>query len=217
MKVVGILPELPVMEIGKEKKTREKSRAIEKGDKFSKGLLITLVRIWAKESMAYLFGIIWDNLSKMTRGTPLLKFLIKSALISLLVVSCQDHVSIWSIARSGIRLISGQSVIVNSRSIISSSWPIIFSGQSIIHNNRSIISAYNSQSIVSSIPLATWPSICSISGIIRSVTMYNGQGRSRNPVLSDPSPCTTVGAEAGTVSKEMRNGDDFQKSCLYWL
>lgn len=45
MKVVGILPELPVIEIGKEGKTEEESRAIERGDKFSKGLLITLVKI----------------------------------------------------------------------------------------------------------------------------------------------------------------------------
>lgn len=86
MKVVGILPELLVVEAGKEGRRRGKDRTIERGDKSPKRLLITLTKIQAGESMTYLSGIIRDNSAKATIKTPLLKSFIKFALISSVII-----------------------------------------------------------------------------------------------------------------------------------
>lgn len=86
MKVIGILSELPEVGVGKERRRGEESRAIERGDKSLKRLLITLVRIWVRESMTCLSGTMRNNLAKSTTEILLLKFLIRSALMSLVIV-----------------------------------------------------------------------------------------------------------------------------------
>lgn len=81
-----ILLELPVICAGKKRRRREKSRTIEKKDKSRKRLLITSIRIWSVKSMTCFSGTIQDNWAKITTETPLLKSLIKFALILLVVV-----------------------------------------------------------------------------------------------------------------------------------
>lgn len=74
--------------VGADKRGRkkEKSRAIEKGDKSPKGLLIMLARIQAEESMTYLSEMIQDNLAKMTIKILSLQSLIRFALISPVII-----------------------------------------------------------------------------------------------------------------------------------
>lgn len=86
---MGILLELPVVGVGKEGKRRKKSRAIKKGDKSPKGLLIMSAKIWAEKSRACLSGTMRDNLVETTIEIPLLKFLIRSTLISLVFLACR--------------------------------------------------------------------------------------------------------------------------------
>lgn len=81
-----ILLKLLVVEVDKEGRRGEEDKAIERKDKSTKRLLITSARIWAEEFMACLSGIMQNNLFETTRGTLLLKSLIKSALISPTVV-----------------------------------------------------------------------------------------------------------------------------------
>lgn len=86
MKIVKILPKLPVIKVSKQERRGEKSKAIEKENKFLKRLLITLAKIQIEESMACLSETIQDNSIKMIIEIPLLKFLIRSALILPVVV-----------------------------------------------------------------------------------------------------------------------------------
>ncbi len=83
---MGILPKLPVVRVSKKIKKKKRGKAIKRGDKSLKRLLITLAKIWGEESIIYLSKTIQDNLAKTTTGTLLLKFLIRSTLISPIVV-----------------------------------------------------------------------------------------------------------------------------------
>lgn len=51
MKIMGMLLELLVVGVNKEKKKGKKNRAIEREDKFLKELLMTLARIQIEKSM----------------------------------------------------------------------------------------------------------------------------------------------------------------------
>lgn len=77
MKVIEILPKLPVFEVGKEKRRGEEDRAIEKGDKSPKKELIKSTRIRVEEYITCLSRKMRDNSVEM---------LIRSALISPIVV-----------------------------------------------------------------------------------------------------------------------------------
>lgn len=93
-----ILLELPIVGVDKREKRGEKSRAIKRKDKSPKRLLITLAKIWAEKSMAYLFKTIQDYSAQTTIKTLLLKFLISFTLISLVVIMIKSA----SIALSGL-------------------------------------------------------------------------------------------------------------------
>ncbi len=86
MKIVEILLELPEVRVGTGRREREEDKAIKREDKSSKGLLITLIRIRAEESITCLSGTMQDNSAKTTTRTPLFKSLIRFALILPVVV-----------------------------------------------------------------------------------------------------------------------------------
>ncbi len=233
---MGILPELPVVGVGKKERRGEEDRAIKKGDKSPKRLLITLAKIRAEEFMTCLSETMQDNTAKTIIGIPFLKFWIRSALISPLIIMIKfvsgplpGLSSAWlpsqasdSSFTSVLLLIPAANPslsIANLSSLVTN--PLFLTANSLSTINDPLFSKSPLRpDLVSNLFLV--PAITNPSSLIFLPTpdltpVLFPVIALASPLIPNLAPSIAVGAKVGAGTKGIKNGDGPQISCPYWV